>query len=77
MRKPERLYGFYNSVCVLHQELPDWRFMQFISNFLSWHMEKYGSDGFYIEDDEALKRLHEFVDSMFVHSSPQGGNYVK
>lgn len=61
MRDVNRLYALYEDVRANHSKLPDWRFMQLMLNFLSWHYRMYGTDGFYIEDDEFLDRLHEFI----------------
>lgn len=39
---------------------PDWRFLQLMSNFIYW----LGSDGFYFEDEEFLKRFEKFMESL-------------
>lgn len=58
MRKPERLYAFYNKLCALHIEaVPDWRFGQLLVNFLQDCKE----DPFYWEEDEFLKRFEEYL----------------
>ena len=65
MRDPNRLNDFYEKIKVYHKkEFPDWRFMQLMLNFLSWHKNKYGTDGFYIEDIECLKRFEEYINEM-------------
>lgn len=38
--------------------------MQLLNNFLSWHYLKYGTDGFYIEDNKFIKRFNEFKAEM-------------
>jgi hypothetical protein len=45
-------------------KLPDWRFGQFILNFISWYYNKYKTDIFYIEDDEMIKYIKEFVNKV-------------
>lgn len=60
MRNPKRLDKFYKELCEIHKkECPDWRFSQFIMNFLSW----YGKDPFYLEEDNFLEKIKEFVDT--------------
>lgn len=48
MRDPNRLDNFYENFKKIHKEnVPDWRFGQLISNFVSW----YGKDIFYLEEN--------------------------
>ena len=62
MRKTERLDYVYNEICRLHKKyFPDWRFQQFILNYISWYVTKYGNDGFYIEDNKIVKFIKEFI----------------
>lgn len=61
MRDPNRLDNFYEKLKEYHKNiLPDFRFIQLIYAFLTWHNNKYGTDGFYIEEKECLKRFKEF-----------------
>lgn len=63
MRNPDRLDSVYAIMCELHKKyLPDWRMMQLISNFMSWHYDKYKTDGFYLEEDDFIDRFVEFCD---------------
>ena len=64
MRNVDRLNSFYEDMRVLHSKLPDWRFMQLMLNFFSWHYQTYGTDGFYVEDNEFLDRFHRFIKEM-------------
>lgn len=58
MRDPNRLYFLYDRLRTVHMEqFPDWRFGQFIFNFLDW----YKKDLFYLEDDKFLELLDRFV----------------
>ena len=58
MRNPDRLDAFYEHVRDIHKNyFPDWRFSQFISNFLCW----YGKDPFYLEEGDFLEKLKEFT----------------
>ena len=72
MRDPDRLNSFYENIKNIHKNnIPDWRFMQLMFNFLSWHVSKYKTDGFYIEEEECLKRFELFIKEM------KGQKYVK
>ena len=65
MRKPERLYGFYGELMRIHIEhFPDWRFGQFVSNFLGWIMTTKERDPFFIEEPVMLDLLHEYVEEL-------------
>ena len=65
MRNPNRLDSFYDELKELHKAyVPDWRFSQFIINFIGWHENKYGIDPFYIEEDKCLKRFKEMLEYM-------------
>lgn len=58
MRDPKRLKGFYEQLEYIHRtNFPDWRFSQFLSNFVSW----YGNDIFYLEENEILGLLNLYV----------------
>ena len=63
MRDPSRLYYFYNELMRVHMEnFPDMRFGQFICNFEAWLLiEKNMRDIFYIEEDEILLLMNEFI----------------
>ena len=58
MRDPARLDNFYEELKEIHKEnFPDWRFSQFIMNFLSW----YGNDPFYLEEKRFIEKVNEYV----------------
>lgn len=60
MRDPNRLDKFYDELKEIHKkEFPDWRFGQFIMNFLSWN-----GDPFYLEENKFLERVKEYVKSV-------------
>lgn len=63
MRDVNRLYGFYNTLMQIHMEnYPDLRFGQLIMIFERWlQVNKKINDMFYIEEDEMLSYLNEFV----------------
>jgi hypothetical protein len=67
MRDPNRLDDFYEKLKKMHKTYcPDWRFGQFICNFVAWYMSKYNNDIFYIEDDKICHYIREFIDEMGV-----------
>ena len=67
MRNPDRLVEIYHTMLIAHEsKVPDWRCMQLLINFLDWHKSSYGTDGFYIEDDEFLKRFKKFCKDNFL-----------
>lgn len=61
MRDINRLYKFYDKLRENHKKLYDWRFGQFILNFISWYYTKYHTDIFYIEDTKMILAIEEFV----------------
>ena len=61
MRDPNRLDNFYEQMKQIHKEnFPDWRFGQFIMNFLYW----LGPDPFYMEEGRFIEKLNEYVASL-------------
>ena len=65
MRDPNRLDDIYNVIKELHKEnFPDWRMMQLINNFFGWYYNKYKRDGFYMEDNNFVNEVKEFINDM-------------
>lgn len=64
MRDINRLDNFYNELKEIHKKVPDWRFGQFIINFISWYYTKYKRDCFYIEEDKMIKYIEKFINEM-------------
>lgn len=61
MRDINRIDTFCAEIAKLWKEnFPDWRFGQFIFNFLSW----YGKDPFFLEEDKLLEQIKLFIASM-------------
>ena len=57
MRNVDRLDEFYEELKMIHAKFfPDWRFGQFICNFLS----EYG-DPFYWEEDRFITKIKEYA----------------
>lgn len=61
MRSPMRLVNFYDKLRKYHKCVPDWRFGQFMINFLDWHKLKFGVDVFYLEEEDFLQRMDLFM----------------
>ena len=62
MRNPNRLNNLYDELKNIHKTyLPDWRFGQFMINFINWYYNKYKRDIFYIEDDKILTYIKEYI----------------
>lgn len=59
MRDPKRINVFCNLLREKWSIVPDWRFGQLMSNFLSCVVGTH-EDIFFIEDDEMMKLLEEF-----------------
>lgn len=61
MRDTNRLDAFYDKLKRLHKEnVPDWRFGQFLVNFLTW----YNRDPFYLEEDKMMEEISRYFDSI-------------
>ena len=59
MRDEYRIQPFCERLAKIWSEkVPDWRFMQLISNLQS----AIGNDGFYIEDDHILEILDAYLE---------------
>lgn len=65
MRDPNRLQPFYSELARIHREnFPDWRFGQFINNFLRWLRFRKGIvDVFYLEESRTIELLKEYAQS--------------
>lgn len=60
-RNPQRLEEFYSELKEIHKRtFSDWRFFQFMINFLGWVMYEKKNDGFYYEENKALELLREY-----------------
>ena len=58
MRDINRLDAFYTKLCELHKKyVPDWRFGQFISNYVN----DTGRDIFFDEEDNTLELIENWL----------------
>lgn len=61
MRNTARLEPFYEELKTIHERsFPDWRFGQFMYNFMTWLQNKKDVDPFHPEEPEMLEYLKEF-----------------
>lgn len=58
MRDPKRIDVFCDELKEIWGKLPDWRFFQLVGNYMRYR----GSDCFYVEDDDAIVGLREYVE---------------
>lgn len=59
------LYGIYVNVFLLHNKhCPNQRLGQFIDNFFVWMDKNYDKDVFYLENDELVKYMAEYVEGL-------------
>ena len=60
-RDPERLENFYDIMKQIHKcSFSDWRFGQFMLNFLGW-VQNNKCDPFFPEEDKMLEYLKEYA----------------
>ena len=62
MRDPSRIQNFCNDLAILWQEVPDWRFGQFISNVLGAYVAETKCDIFFPEDDEMMAFMKKYFE---------------
>lgn len=60
MRDPKRIYSTTSEIATIWADLPNWRFGQLMYNFKA-SMEQDGRDIFFMEEDEFVRRLREYV----------------
>lgn len=61
MRKKERIRVFCEELATAWEQCPDLRFGQLMFNFFA---KEYNSDAFYVEDEELIRKLKEYVATM-------------
>lgn len=62
MRNIERLDSFYDTLKKAHKHFfPDWRFAQLVTNIQNWYIRKYGIDIFYLEEDQFIEVLNDYI----------------
>ena len=61
MRDPKRIKKFCDRLAKVWENVPDWRFGQFISNAFGEVWAKHG-DIFFIEDDKMIEYLEKYFE---------------
>ena len=64
MRDPKRIHPFCNTLCTIWSVVPDWRLSQLMINAIEAYKEKYGHDPFYMEDQDFLMYLFNYVNEV-------------
>ena len=65
MRDINRLDTFYENLKEIHKtNIPDWRFGQFMLNFMSWFYTKYKNDIFYVEESRMIELFNKYFKEM-------------
>ena len=65
MRDINRLDIFYENLKEIHKiNIPDWRFGQFMLNFMSWFYTKYKNDIFYVEESRMIELFNKYFKEM-------------
>ena len=65
MRDINRLDTFYENLKEIHKiNIPDWRFGQFMLNFMSWFYTKYKNDIFYVEESRMIGLFNKYFKEM-------------
>ena len=64
MRDPKRIHPFCNTLCTIWSVVPDWRLSQLMMNAIEAYKEKYGYDPFYMEDQDFLMYLFNYVNEV-------------
>lgn len=64
MRNPDRLDTFYDELKNIHKNtFPDWRFGQFMCNFMGWLYQEKRLDAFFPEEEEMMTYIRSFSKS--------------
>ena len=61
MRDPNRIKPCCDKLATIWEMVPDWRLGQFMKNVLQAHKRVKGTDPFYVEDEEFLKFLYDYI----------------
>ena len=64
MRDPNRIEPFLNELGSGWRCLPDWRFGQLMVNLAAAYAGKYGTDLFYVEDDDLMEFFIQYINSV-------------
>lgn len=60
-RDPKRINPFCNQLAALWAAVPDLRFGQFALSAFEFIKNNYGTDPFYLEDDQMIQKFREYI----------------
>lgn len=69
MRDMNRIDIVCDKLKEIWRQEPDWRFMQLINNFCREYLN---SDGFYVEDEDLVKKLEDYMYLLHNKSTEEG-----
>jgi len=61
MRDPNRIDYYCDELANLWHKVPDWRLSQLMKNALNAWVDQHGTDPFYVEDEDFLGFLFEYI----------------
>ena len=64
MRNPNRVKPYCDTLTSIWQMVPDWRLSQLMINAIRAYTNEYGHDPFYMEDQEFLMYLLDYINEV-------------
>ena len=64
MRDPKRIKPYCDALASIWGAVPDWRLSQLIINAIAAYINEHGNDPFYMEDQEFLMYLLNYVNEV-------------
>lgn len=61
MRDPNRIKPYCDALATIWNIVPDWRLSQLMKNALNEWVDRFGTDPFYVEDEDFLGFLLEYI----------------
>ena len=61
MRDPNRIKPYCDTLATIWSMVPDWRLSQLMINAIEAYKEKYSYDPFYMEDQDFLMYLFNYI----------------
>ena len=68
MRDPNRIKPYCDTLATIWGIVPDWRLGQLMINAIYAYTNEHGHDPFYIEDEDFLMYLYDFVNRALAQS---------
>lgn len=64
MRDPKRIKPYCDALASIWGAVPDWRLSQLMINAIAAYVNKHGTDTFYMEDQEFLMYLLDYINEV-------------